>query len=289
MADVKISQLPAATTPVAGTEVLPIVQSGVTAKVAISSLLSAPNPGNVSFSGTGNRITGDFSNATVANRVMFQSSTVNGFTSLEAITNGTGVFTGFLALNSSDPANASTTGLQVNATESQISASRRGTGTFLPMTFYTGGSERLRIATTGGVSVGSSTDPGAGALSATGGITVTGAAGLGYGTGSGGTVTQATSKSTTVTLNNPTGRITMNNAALAALTSVDFTLINTSVTTNDTIICVGAFISVDPINYKIEVMRIADFQVLIRVTNTTVASRSEALQIQFTVIKGAIS
>ena len=38
MADIKISQLPAATTPVAGTEVLPIVQSGTTSKVAISDL-----------------------------------------------------------------------------------------------------------------------------------------------------------------------------------------------------------------------------------------------------------
>ena len=38
MADLKISQLPAAPTPVAGTEVLPIVQSGTTSKVAISDL-----------------------------------------------------------------------------------------------------------------------------------------------------------------------------------------------------------------------------------------------------------
>ena len=38
MADIKISALPAATTPLAGTEVLPIVQSGVTAKVSISNL-----------------------------------------------------------------------------------------------------------------------------------------------------------------------------------------------------------------------------------------------------------
>ena len=36
MADVKISQLPSASTPLAGTEVLPIVQGGVTSKVAIS-------------------------------------------------------------------------------------------------------------------------------------------------------------------------------------------------------------------------------------------------------------
>lgn len=38
MADVKISALPAATTPLAGTEVLPIVQSGVTDKVTVANL-----------------------------------------------------------------------------------------------------------------------------------------------------------------------------------------------------------------------------------------------------------
>lgn len=40
MADLKISQLTSATTPLAGTEVLPIVQSGSTKKIAISSLAS---------------------------------------------------------------------------------------------------------------------------------------------------------------------------------------------------------------------------------------------------------
>jgi hypothetical protein len=38
MADAKISALPASTTPLAGTEVLPVVQSGVTKKVAVSDL-----------------------------------------------------------------------------------------------------------------------------------------------------------------------------------------------------------------------------------------------------------
>lgn len=38
MADVKISSLPASTTPLAGTEVLPVVQGGVTKKVAVSDL-----------------------------------------------------------------------------------------------------------------------------------------------------------------------------------------------------------------------------------------------------------
>jgi hypothetical protein len=38
MADVKISGLPASTTPLAGTEVLPVVQSGVTKKVSVANL-----------------------------------------------------------------------------------------------------------------------------------------------------------------------------------------------------------------------------------------------------------
>lgn len=43
MADLKISQLTGATTPLAGTEVLPIVQSGATKKVAVSDLTAGRN------------------------------------------------------------------------------------------------------------------------------------------------------------------------------------------------------------------------------------------------------
>lgn len=42
MADLKISQLTAATTPLAGTEVLPIVQSGTTVKATIANVQAAP-------------------------------------------------------------------------------------------------------------------------------------------------------------------------------------------------------------------------------------------------------
>ncbi|NBS24587.1 MAG: hypothetical protein EBS78_11605 [Altererythrobacter sp.] len=44
--------------------------------------------------------------------------------------------------------------------------------------------------------------------------------GIGYGTGAGGTVTQATSKSTGVTLDKVCGEITMNNATLNRETAV---------------------------------------------------------------------
>ena len=75
-------------------------------------------------------------------------------------------------------------------------------------------------------------------LSAQGTIAATGAvtsssptAGIGYATGAGGTVTQATSKSTGVTINKVCGQITMNNAALASGASVTFTVTNSACTT----------------------------------------------------------
>ena len=49
----------------------------------------------------------------------------------------------------------------------------------------------------------------------------------------GGTVTQATNKSTAVTLNAESGQITMNNAALAAAAEVSFTVNNDKVAATD--------------------------------------------------------
>jgi len=53
MADAKISALPAASTPVAGTEVLPIVQSGATVKLAISDITPGLSVITVLKGGTG--------------------------------------------------------------------------------------------------------------------------------------------------------------------------------------------------------------------------------------------
>ena len=59
---------------------------------------------------------------------------------------------------------------------------------------------------------------------------------LGYTTTAQGAVTQLTSKSTGVTLNTSAGRITMNNAALAATTNVTFTLTNSKISVNDVVV-----------------------------------------------------
>lgn len=52
MADLKISQLPAATVPLAGTEVLPIVQSGTTKQVSIDNLTAGKAVSVLSLSAT---------------------------------------------------------------------------------------------------------------------------------------------------------------------------------------------------------------------------------------------
>jgi hypothetical protein len=110
--------------------------------------------GNLNFTGTGNRITGDFSNATVASRVLLQSSTTNGQSALGLLPNGTSTQTQYLAFNSTDPANSSYIQALISATEARINSGQLGTGTNLPMTFYTGGSERVRIDTSGNVGIG---------------------------------------------------------------------------------------------------------------------------------------
>lgn len=160
---VPITSLPAATTPLSGTEAVAVVQSGTTSQVAVSDLTAGrsvsasaltASSGNLTFSGAAQRITGDMSNATVANRLMFQTSTANSSTSVNAIPSGTGTTANIRAVNNSTPTNASFVGVDVTATEAQIVSGVYGTGTNLPMAFYTGGSERVRIDTSGNVGIG---------------------------------------------------------------------------------------------------------------------------------------
>ena len=120
--------------------------------LAVTGALSAS--GNLNFTGTGNRITGDFANATIANRVAFQNSTANSATVVNALPSGTGTASGFVAYNNSDPTNAALMRIFNTGTEGAIQSGINGTGSYLPMTFYTGGSERVRVDTSGNVGIG---------------------------------------------------------------------------------------------------------------------------------------
>ena len=110
--------------------------------------------GNLTFTGTGNRITGDFSNGTATNRVAFQSSTTNGATEVGFIPNGTSTQSSLRVFNATDPANANSIVALCNATEARLLANSAGTATAIPLVIYTGGSERLRIDTSGNVGIG---------------------------------------------------------------------------------------------------------------------------------------
>jgi hypothetical protein len=103
---------------------------------------------SVNYSGTAQRITGDFSNATVVSRVAFQTSTVNSNTAVLSIPNGTATTAQFMAANNSDPTNASIAQIAALSTDIRILSGLFGTGSYLPMTFYTGGTETARFSAT---------------------------------------------------------------------------------------------------------------------------------------------
>ena len=104
----------------------------------------------------------------------------------------------------------------------------------------------------------------------------------GYITGEGGTVTQTTSKSTAVTLNKKCGKIIMSNAALAADTSVVFTLNNSFIKETD-VLTLNHFTTGTLGNYAFNA-RCAAGSANISVRNVTASSISNAIQISFALI-----
>ena len=108
--------------------------------------------------------------------------------------------------------------------------------------------------------------------------------GFGYATGTGGAVTQITSKATGVTLNKTNGSITMHAAALAASTSVAFTLTNSTIAATDVVnvtIKSGATSGA----YVITVQATAAGSCSIMVRNVSAGALSEALVLNFAVLK----
>lgn len=103
--------------------------------------------GNISFTGTGNRITGDFSNGTIANRARVQTSTANSITSLDLMPNGTSTTSAFLATNSSSTTAFNYAAIQCNATEAQIISGTFGSpaSANLPLLFNVSNAVRAYI------------------------------------------------------------------------------------------------------------------------------------------------
>jgi hypothetical protein len=107
---------------------------------------------------------------------------------------------------------------------------------------------------------------------------------LGYTAAAQGTVTQLTDKSTAVTLNKSAGRITMNNASLTTATNATFTLNNSLISANDTVILTISGGQATPGSYNVFANALAAGSVSITLRNISGGTLSEAIVINFALL-----
>jgi hypothetical protein len=258
MADTKISALPASTTPLAGTEVLPIVQSSVTKQVSVANLTAgrAVATGALTVTGAISATSGynGTVGATTANTGAFTTLTASGLstfsTSIRAVGMTDTALTGspnqanFMLVSSGDYMGMRSSTAHDLIIESFVKSEALKIAYVTGLvTFGYGAAVTGALSATGTLSGGTSgtaysfsgSAPAASmALDSSGNLLVIGAGGLGYGTGSGGAVTQATSRTTGVTLNKTNGAITLvSSAGLATFQS--FTVTNSTVAATDVV------------------------------------------------------
>jgi hypothetical protein len=107
---------------------------------------------------------------------------------------------------------------------------------------------------------------------------------IGYTAAAQGTVTQATDKSTAVTLNKPAGRITMNNASLNTATNATFTLNNSFISANDTVVLTISGGQATAGSYNVFANSLAAGSVSISLRNISGGTLSEAVVINFAIL-----
>lgn len=237
MADTKISQLPAATTPLSGAEVVPLVQSGATVQTPTNEL---------------SKLTAATANTFTVNQVIEVTDNTNA--ALRVTQLGTGY-----ALRVEDSTNPDSTPFVVDA------SGNVGIGTTTALGIY----GKLRVGGTGYQAINVGSDDGSGVnmivaanaategrvgtvtnhpfdfftnstakarLDTSGNLLITSTGGLGYGTGSGGAVTQITSRTTSVTLNKTNGAVTLFTAAGVTGSWTTFQVLNSTVAATDTVV-----------------------------------------------------
>ena len=122
------------------------------------STLFSPNAsysGNLTFTGTGSKILGDFSNATLASRTVIQTSTTNGSTGVYVVPNGSSTAASIQALNAATPTNASKILIATNGTtDVQLVSGINGSGTYLPLSIFNGGVGTFVFGTAGQFGIG---------------------------------------------------------------------------------------------------------------------------------------
>lgn len=159
-----------------------LLQTGAPISGVTGSVLFSPgevntasfNATGLNFLTTGQRISGDFSNATRSSRVLFQSSTTNGGTIVGAIPNGTATAARYVAYSSSDANNASLARFYTDGTAGTVGIDSwvSGTGTQLPIQMQIANVPYLEMFTTGRVYIGATpADDGSSALKVNGKVT----------------------------------------------------------------------------------------------------------------------
>jgi hypothetical protein len=118
-------------------------------------------------------------------------------------------------------------------------------------------------------------------------ISSTTTAGIGYGTGAGGTATQSTDKSTAVTIDKLCGRVTTNNANLNAGASVSFTVNSSPVVSTDAVVVWLVGGSGTAKSYRVSASGVTSGAFDITIENFTGGNLAETLIIGFAVFRTA--
>ena len=135
------------------------------ASAGIAPTASPSFTGNVSLTSSGARILGDFSNATAANMVAFQSNVLDGRTIIPALPNGVSKAAAYTVFNGTDPANAQRGFFGIDATHVYAGSNYSGSpGVALPYDIDVGGVNRVRVLPTGEVGIGTTPTAGHGTL-----------------------------------------------------------------------------------------------------------------------------
>ena len=116
--------------------------------------------------------------------------------------------------------------------------------------------------------------------------TIAAAPAIGFGPAAFGTVTQGTSKTTTVVVNAKAGTITTHGAALAASTAIQFTMTNSAISATDVVIANQGSGGTAG-SYQTHVVSVGAGTSVVRLSNTSAGSLAEAVTINFAVIDTA--
>jgi hypothetical protein len=113
-----------------------------------------------------NLIQGDFDNATLNNRTKLQTTTTNATTNVYVVPNGSSTSAGVSVANNSSLTNASKIVMATNGTtDTQIISGVNGSGTYLPLSFYTNNTLAMQVDTGGNLIVNDTTQSGSAKLS----------------------------------------------------------------------------------------------------------------------------